>query len=57
MMVSLGFETELQKAMVVIAMGAGSAVISHANDSFFWVVSRLFGNRNRQRLCSFYIFS
>jgi GntP family gluconate:H+ symporter len=43
MMISLGFETELQKALVVIAIGAGSAVVSHANDSFFWVVTRLSG--------------
>ncbi|MEO7976241.1 gluconate:H+ symporter [Flavobacterium sp.] len=43
MMATLGFETELQKAMVVIAIGAGSSVISHANDSFFWVVTRLSG--------------
>lgn len=43
MMATLGFETELQKAMVVVAIGAGSAVISHANDSFFWVVTRLSG--------------
>jgi GntP family gluconate:H+ symporter len=43
MMDSIGFETELQKAMVVIAIGAGSAVVSHANDSLFWVVTRLSG--------------
>ena len=43
MMTGLGFETELQKAMIVIAIGAGSAVMSHANDSFFWVVTRLSG--------------
>lgn len=43
MMGSLGFETELEKAMVVIAIGAGSAVVSHANDSFFWVVTQLSG--------------
>ncbi|WP_111307904.1 GntP family permease [Confluentibacter sediminis] len=43
MMSTLGFETELQKAMVVIAIGAGSAVVSHANDSFFWVVTQLSG--------------
>ncbi len=43
MMGDLGFDSELQKAMVVIAIGAGSAVISHANDSFFWVVTRLSG--------------
>lgn len=41
MMPSLGFETELEKAMVVIAIGAGSAVVSHANDSFFWVVTQM----------------
>ena len=43
MMSSIGFETELQKAMVVISIGAGSAVVSHANDSLFWVVTRLSG--------------
>lgn len=43
MMLNLGFETEVQKAMVVIAIGAGSSVVSHANDSFFWVVTRLSG--------------
>jgi GntP family gluconate:H+ symporter len=40
---SLGIETELQKAMAVIAIGAGSAFISHANDSFFWVVTQMSG--------------
>jgi len=43
MMAGLGFETELEKAMIVIAIGAGSAVVCHANDSFFWVVTRLSG--------------
>lgn len=43
MMTSLGFETEIQKALVVIAIGAGSAVVSHANDSFFWVVTQMSG--------------
>ncbi|WP_100610111.1 GntP family permease [Confluentibacter lentus] len=43
MMSTLGFETEMQKAMVVIAIGAGSTVISHVNDSFFWVVTQLSG--------------
>ena len=33
----------LEKVMVVIAIGAGSAVFSHANDSFFWVVTQLSG--------------
>jgi len=43
MMSSLGFETEIQKALVVVVIGAGSAVISHANDSFFWVVTQMSG--------------
>lgn len=40
---TLGFETDLQKALVVLAIGAGSAVVSHANDSAFWVVTQLTG--------------
>ncbi len=43
MMPALGFETEMQKALVVLAIGAGSSVISHANDSFFWVVTQMSG--------------
>jgi GntP family gluconate:H+ symporter len=43
MMESLGFETEIQKALVVLAIGAGSSVVAHANDSFFWVVTQLSG--------------
>lgn len=43
LMETLGFEQSLEKAMVVIAIGAGSAVVSHANDSFFWVVTQMSG--------------
>lgn len=43
MMSTLGFDTEMQKAMVVVAIGAGSVVVVHANDSFFWVVTQLSG--------------
>ncbi len=43
MMNSLGFDTELEKAITVIAIGAGSAVFSHANDSYFWVVTQMSG--------------
>jgi len=43
MMSSLGFDSEIQKALVVIVIGAGSAVFSHANDSFFWVVTQMSG--------------
>lgn len=40
---TLGFDTEAQKALMVVAIGAGSAVVSHANDSGFWVVTQLTG--------------
>lgn len=43
MMTSLGFETDMQKALVVVAIGTGSSVVSHANDSFFWVVTQMSG--------------
>jgi GntP family gluconate:H+ symporter len=42
---SLGLEGETAKALVVVAIGAGSMVVSHANDSYFWVVTR-FSNMN-----------
>ncbi len=43
MMPSLGFETDMEVALVVVALGAGSSVVSHANDSFFWVVTQMSG--------------
>ncbi|MEL6390515.1 MAG: gluconate:H+ symporter [Bacteroidota bacterium] len=38
---SLGFESEMDKALLVVAMGAGSLVVAHANDSSFWVVTQM----------------
>lgn len=43
MAASLGFDTEMQKALLVVAIGAGAAVVPHANDSGFWVVTQLTG--------------
>ncbi len=43
LMAMLGFETEFEKAVVVVTIGAGSAMVSHANDSFFWVVTQMSG--------------
>ncbi|MBR1552939.1 MAG: GntP family permease [Schwartzia sp.] len=40
LMPSLGFETEIGKALVIMAIGAGSMCVSHANDSYFWVVTQ-----------------
>jgi GntP family gluconate:H+ symporter len=43
LMTSLGFETAIAKALVVLSVGAGSMVVSHANDSFYWVVTQMTG--------------
>jgi gluconate:H+ symporter, GntP family len=36
----LGLDTSWGLVFTVLAMGAGSMVVSHANDSYFWVVSK-----------------
>lgn len=43
MAATLGFDSEMQKALLVVAIGAGAAVVPHANDSGFWVVTQLTG--------------
>ena len=35
----LGLDSEWGRILSVLAMGAGSMPVSHANDSYFWVVS------------------
>ena len=35
----LGFATPLEISLVVMAIGAGAMTVSHANDSYFWVVT------------------
>jgi gluconate:H+ symporter, GntP family len=39
----IGLSSEWGKTLAVLAMGAGSIMLSHANDSFFWVVSKFSG--------------
>ncbi|MCE0556338.1 MULTISPECIES: GntP family permease [unclassified Motilimonas] len=36
----LGLDTEMGRVLTVMAIGAGAMTVSHANDSFFWVVSQ-----------------
>jgi GntP family gluconate:H+ symporter len=36
----MGLTTTAAKALVVLAIGAGSMTVSHVNDSYFWVVSQ-----------------
>ena len=40
LLASLGLDSEIGKVLTVMAIGAGAMTVSHANDSFFWVVSR-----------------
>jgi GntP family gluconate:H+ symporter len=42
-MPALGLDDTFLSTMTVLAIGAGSVVVSHANDSFFWVVTQLTG--------------
>lgn len=39
-LVPMGFASPLGKALIVLAIGAGSMTVSHVNDSYFWVVSQ-----------------
>lgn len=38
---TLGMDSSLGRAMVVVALGAGGMIASHANDSYFWVVTQM----------------
>ncbi|MBM6915554.1 GntP family permease [Gemmiger formicilis] len=40
MLENMGLTSPLGRVFVVMAIGAGSMVASHANDSYFWVVSQ-----------------
>lgn len=39
----LGLDTEVLKVFTVLAIGCGAMAISHANDSFFWVMTQMTG--------------
>lgn len=43
LLMTMGFETEIDKALVVAAIGAGAMVVSHANDSGFWILTQFSG--------------
>lgn len=47
LMETMGFTSPVARVLIVLAIGAGSMVASHANDSYFWVVSQ-FSDMNTQ---------
>jgi GntP family gluconate:H+ symporter len=38
---TLGMDSSFGRALVVVALGAGGMIASHANDSYFWVVTQM----------------
>ena len=40
MLASLGLNNSVDLTLTILSMGAGSMMISHANDAYFWVISR-----------------
>ena len=40
---ALGLATDKGRLLCVLAMGAGSMMISHANDAYFWVIAKFSG--------------
>lgn len=48
LMGTLGFTTPVSAALAVMAIGAGAMTVSHANDSYFWVVTNFGGMTPQQ---------
>jgi GntP family gluconate:H+ symporter len=40
---AMGLDSELGKVWVILSIGVGAMTVSHANDSYFWIVAQ-FGN-------------
>jgi GntP family gluconate:H+ symporter len=40
---ALGLDSQTGKLLTVLSMGAGSMIISHANDAYFWVIAKFSG--------------
>ncbi|THD68079.1 GntP family permease [Robertkochia marina] len=52
MLTQLGVDTPVEKALTVLAVGAGALTVSHVNDSYFWVVSQFSDLSVKQALSS-----
>ena len=47
---ALGLDSENGRLLCVLSMGAGSMMISHANDAYFWVIAKFSGLQMRTML-------
>lgn len=43
LLIPMGLDTDNGRLLCVLAMGAGSMLISHANDAYFWVITKFSG--------------
>ncbi|GAA4792262.1 hypothetical protein GCM10023231_20300 [Olivibacter ginsenosidimutans] len=50
LLVTLGLESETGRILCVLALGAGSMMVSHANDAYFWVIAKFSGLPMREML-------
>ncbi|RNC85550.1 MAG: gluconate transporter [Balneola sp.] len=48
-------ETEIEKALLVIAIASGASILSHVNDSGFWLVSKYLGLSEKETFKSWTI--
>ncbi len=48
LLTTLGLDTESLRVLATLAIGAGAVAISHANDSFFWVMTQMSGMNIKQ---------
>lgn len=49
----LGMESPVELSLLVLAIGGGAMTVSHANDSYFWVVTQFSGMEIREAYRSF----
>lgn len=49
----LGLDTPVELSLLVLAIGGGAMTVSHANDSYFWVVTQFSGMEMREAYRSF----
>lgn len=45
---AMAFDTPIQLSLLVLAIGGGAMVVSHTNDSYFWVVNQFSGMSVRE---------
>lgn len=48
LLATLGLDSEQMRVFAVLAIGAGAIAVSHANDSFFWVMTQMTGMNIKQ---------